>query len=138
METILVAVINAIAAIIVALINHGITISTSNGASGGIRNRKAWLILGLIYWILIGYFTIGISNVDILLNFVLFIPIISIPFSLIWPTRAFHASALVFLAFAMAATAIIVSPIIHQDGGSMFRRVSHLPALWLTMLAIDS
>ena len=116
METILVAVINAIAAIIVALISRGVTITKTDRASGEVRNRKAWLILGLIYLILIGYFTIGTSNVDMLLNFALFIPIISIPFSLIWPTRALRASALVFLAFAMAATAIIVSATIHQPG----------------------
>lgn len=104
MESIAVAIINGVFALIMYFLARKRATRPAKGASRGqIRNRKAWQILGLLFWFSIGaLFLMGAS--DPLLSAAGVIPIVVIPFAAIWPTAPHRAAKLVFISFAATAS----------------------------------
>jgi len=81
---------------------------------------------------------IVVGGYDPLLNAPLVIPVVSILFAAIWPTRPFHAAALVFVAFAAAAAAVIVAELVFTAGDLVFSRGPGLSALWIGTSGVNA
>jgi hypothetical protein len=138
MDAIVVALINGVFAIVLRVLDKRSRASGEERKSRvALRNRKAWLLLGLVFWGLIGILIV-VGGYDPLLNAPLVIPAVSIPFAVIWPTRALHAAALIFLAFAGAAAAVVVAELVFTAGDLIFARGLGLPALWIGMSTVNA
>lgn len=147
MEAIIVAIINGLFAVILYFLKTGrigrrkrmaeAAGATAQSKREPVANQRPWMILGIVFWILIGVLVL-IGGSDLLLNTILVIPVVSIGFTAIWPTSRFRAAGLVALAFAVSAAAQMIAELIKTGarGGLTFSRTPSLLPLWLSVSVV--